>query len=245
MFNKLNAKQAGSKGGKAKTKVKSKTAQANGKLGGRPPSKTLAERLLHRSIQPEQKKYIRLAFGELVDSERQQLEEYFQLAAGVLEDYYDYDEKMFKVINSTAWRSKSRRVPKEIRYLIKKFRLAANHFLRDVPAPKPYAYEYQQRSQGELEEWDRRHSGSRIPCPPVKGCTDVRQLPDFRLIELKHKRGVIWTVKDLTDKSALWTPKRAEVAIKWLNYEYPQSFKKSDSEAARNQDDERSDEIPF
>src|ERR1035441_989011 len=126
MFNKLNARQVGSKGGSTKTKRKSQASRANGKLGGRPPSKTLAERLLRRSIHPEQQKYIRLALSDMLANERHQLEEYFHLKGGLIEEYYAHDEEMFRTLDSTVWRTKSRRVPKEIQYLIKKFRLAAN-----------------------------------------------------------------------------------------------------------------------
>ncbi len=246
MFNKLNARQVGSRGGSAKTKRKSQASRANGKLGGRPPSKTLAERLLRRSIHPEQQKYIRLALSDMLANERHQLEEYFHLKGGLLEEYYAHDEEMFRTLDSTVWRTKSRRVPKEIRYLIKKFRLAANYYLRNVPMPKPYVVDYRQRSPGEQEAWYRSHSKSRVPCPPLKGRTDVRQLPDFRLIELKHKNGMTWTVKDLTDISGEWTKERAEAAIKWLNYQYPQSpSKEISSEASRYWKEEILAKIPF
>jgi hypothetical protein len=246
MFNELNAKEAGSKGGIAKTKRKSQAARDNGKLGGRPPSKTLAERLLNRSIHLEQQKYIRQAFSDMLASERQQLEEFFQLKAGLFEEYFAHDEEMFRTMDNVVWRTKSRRVPKEIRYLIEKFRLAANHYLRDVPKPKPYVVDHLQRSLGEQQAWYRNHSGSGIPCPPIKGRTDVRTLPDFRLIELKHKNGVTLTVKDLTDISGQWTKERAEAAIKWLNYEYPQSPSKECSpKAGSDLDEELLTEIPF
>src|ERR1035438_367567 len=232
MFNMLNAKLVGSKGGSAKTKRKSQASRANGKLGGRPPSKTLAERLLRRSIHPEQQKYIRLALSDMLANERHQLEEYFHLKGGLIEEYFAHDEEMFRTLDSTVWRTKSRRVPKEIRYLIRKFRLAANYYLRDVPMPTPYVVDYRQRSLDEQEAWYRNHSDSRVPCPPLKGRTDVRHLPDFRLIELKHKNGTTWTLKDLTDISGEWTKERAEAAIKWLNYEYPQSPSKEISSEA-------------
>jgi hypothetical protein len=246
MFNMLNSKLVGSKGGSAKTKRKSQASRANGKLGGRPPSKTLAERLLRRSIHPEQQKYIRLALSDMLANERHQLEEYFHLKGGLIEEYYAHDEEMFRTLDSTVWRTKSRRVPKEIRYLIRKFRLAANYYLRDVPMPTPYVVDYRQRSLDEQEAWYRNHSDSRVPCPPLKGRTDVRQLPDFRLIELKHKNGTTWTLKDLTDISGEWTKERAEAAIKWLNYEYPQSpSKEISSEASRYWKEEILAKIPF
>lgn len=213
MFNSLTAKTAGSKGGKAKTKVKSQSARSNGTLGGRPPSRTLVERLLQRSIHQEQQKYIDEALSDMLAIERHQLEEYFQLESG-----------MNKAMASTVWRAKSRRVPREIRYLIKKFRLAANHYLRDVKMPKPYTVEYEQRSLGEQQIWDLRHLDSRVPCPPRKGSVDVRRLPSFDLFEMKHKSGVTWTVESMMEAGGgTWTKKRAEVAIVWLNATYPRS----------------------
>src|ERR1019366_10102432 len=107
MFNSLSAKTAGAKGGLVKTKAKGKAARANGKLGGCPPTKTLAERLLGRSLQPEQKKYIDEALSDMSYSERSQLAEHFQLESG-----------MDRAMDSRLWRSKSQRVPKEIQYLI-------------------------------------------------------------------------------------------------------------------------------
>ncbi len=219
MFNKLTAKSAGSKGGKARTKAKTKASRANGALGGCPPTKTLTERLLGRSLQPEQKKYIDQALSDLSYSERVQLQEFFQLESG-----------MDKTMDSTLWRTRSRRVPKDIRYSIKKFRLAANHYLRDVPMPKPYSVEYQRPSLGEQEAWERWHSDSRIPCPPIKMSTDVRRLPDFEQMEFKHKKGVTWTAKDFMEISGQWTKKRAEVAIKWLNATYPPGSLHDDAE---------------
>jgi hypothetical protein len=214
MFNKLSAKSAGSKGGKARTKAKGKSSRANGELGGRPPSRTLVERLLGRSIHPEQQKYIDQAIDDMFGTEKTQLEEYFQLESGMGN----------AVMNSSAWRTKSRRVPKEIRYMIRKFRLAANHYLRDVPMPKPYSVEYQQRSQGVQMAWDLDHPDSNVPCPPRKVRIDVRNLPYFEHFEWKHKRGVKLTVKDILEAGGgKWTMKRAEVAIKWLGANYPQS----------------------
>jgi hypothetical protein len=210
MFNSLSAKTAGAKGGLAKSKAKGKAARANGKLGGCPPTKTFAEKLLGRTIHPGQLKYIEKALCDMLASERREFQGYFQLEGG-----------MSEAMSSAAWKSKSRRTPKQIQYLIKKFRLAANYYLRDVPMPKPYLVESQPRSLGAQELWHRNHRDSRIPCPPLKLSTDVRRLPDFRLIEFKHRNGVTWTVNDLMEISGQWTKKRAEVAIKWLNATYP------------------------
>jgi hypothetical protein len=217
MFNKLNAKEAGSKGGKAKTKRKGKAARVNGDLGGRPATRTLAERLLGHRIYPEQQKYIERAFSDMVSGERSQLEKYFHLKKGVLEDYFADGTVMFATLNSADWKTKSRRVPKEIRYLIKKFRLAANYYLRPVPKPKPYCTEYERRPDRE-QEWERWHPG--IPCPPMKRTVDVRRLPHFEFIEAKYKKGVVFTLEDLTEVSGQWTRKRAEVALKWLDATY-------------------------
>src|ERR1039457_423796 len=157
MFNKLTARSAGSKGGEAKTKTKSKAARSNGSLGGRPPTKTLAEKLLGRTIHPEQQRYIDLALSDMLSVERQQLEEYFHLERGMLEDYFMHGTELRRAMNDTVWRTKSRRVPERIRYLIKKFRLAANHYLREPPSPKPYSVEYEQRSSGEQQLWHLWH----------------------------------------------------------------------------------------
>jgi len=76
--------------------------------------------------------------------------------------------------------------PKEIQYLIKKFRLAVNYYLRDVPTPKPYTVEYQQPSLVS-SVMGYPSLDSRIPCPPERR-VDVRYLHGFDLFESKHKR---------------------------------------------------------
>lgn len=211
MFNKLTAKNAGAKGGRAKTKLKGKTAQVNGRLGGRPPSRTLVERLLGRSILPEQQQYIDQALNDLFAREQEQIEEFFQV------------NSLYDSATNSAWQQKSRRVPKRIRYLIQKLRLAVNHYLREVPVPKPSVVEYRQRSVDEQEAWERGRGNSGVPCPPRRVSVDVRNLPYFDVFELKHKRGMSWTAEDMMEAGGgQWTKRRAEAAIKWLNATYPQ-----------------------
>jgi hypothetical protein len=76
---------------------------------------------------------------------------------------------------------------------------------------------------------------------------DVRYLHGFDLFELKHKNGVVWTVKSMMEAGGgTWTKKRAEVAINWLNYEYPQIPSKESSPKARSDwDEELMARIPF
>jgi len=231
----LNAKEAGSKGGKTRTKLKGETARANGTQGGRPPTKTLVERLLRRSIHPDQQKYIDEALSDMLSIERLQLKDYFQVETEI--------DKV--TLNSSVWRTKSRRVPARIRYLIKKFRLAANHYLRELPPPKPYSLEYRQRDPGVQRQWEVHHSDSGVPCPPTKVRIDVRGLPSFNLIELRHKGGMVWTVKDILEAGGgKWTKKHAEVAIKWLNATYPPGDLRNHTERQGERAPSHSDEPP-
>lgn len=80
-----------------------------------------------------------------------------------------------------------------------------------------------------------------------KGRVDVRYLHGFDLFESKHKRGTTWTVKSMMEAGGgIWSKKRAEVVINWLNYEYPQSSsKESSSEARSDWEEDILAKIPF
>lgn len=150
-------------GGRSKSRAKGKAARANGsmpcapgKKRGRPPTRTLAERLVGRNVRtPEEKAGFKKALGELLEREKQVLAEFF----GV----YSFDARVpvyvplentrtpwgttlyrrrlkgrrlrerlnptVSVLYSKRWRQKTRRLPKDVRYLIRKLKLAANHLM--------------------------------------------------------------------------------------------------------------------
>jgi hypothetical protein len=205
VFNVFSATVAGEKGGRAKTPKKQQTARKNGKAGGRRPSRTLVERLLGKRIAPVQHKYIEKAYGDLLGREKQLLEDYFQTK-------YILDKEP---LHTLSWRAKSRRVPKQIRYIIRKFKLAANHYLKDVPAPKSYIVETRLRSPEEQAAWEQLHPD--VPCPPRKMRVDVTKMPDFSYFEFLYAKNPNLTAKTIMDAGgSRWTEERAEAALAWL-----------------------------
>ena len=193
---------AGHVGGKASTPEKAAAARRNAKLGGRKPTRTLTERLLNRRIVPAQHKYIAQALGQLLQSELQQLEDFFGVTNVAGE----------APMHTVLWRTKSRRIPKHIRYIIMKFKLAANHFLKDAPAPKDYLVESQLRTEAEQDWWEQLHPG--IPCPPRRVRVYLRNLPSFSYFQSLYARGTNLTVQTIMSSGgSQWTAKRAEATL--------------------------------
>lgn len=207
MFNASNARENGRKGGKSKSAVKRKTAKTNGRKGGRPRSQTLAERLIGRTIAPQQHRYIKEAYDDLFIGEHQVLEEYFQTFG------------MRDPLNTTDWEAQSRRVPPDVSYIMKRFKLAAEHHLQEVPAPKSFVVEYEQAEPWQREEWERVHRSPYIPCPPHKVSVDVRGISGFSYLEFLYKRHGVLTVETIMEVGgSQWTEKRAQVALDWIKY---------------------------
>jgi hypothetical protein len=150
-------------GGYSKSPAKVAAARKNGreskkeeKKGGRPPTRTLAERLLGRSLKTAAERAgFKQAFSQLFMREQQELVQFF----GV----YDIDARVpvmrkpyapstqwrpalkgrrreaalnptVSILHSKEWRQRVRRQPAEIRYMIRKLKLAASRF---IPPLKP------------------------------------------------------------------------------------------------------------
>jgi hypothetical protein len=105
--------------GRARSPAKRRAARENGKAGGRPPSRTLAERLLGRKLQPRDRAAFNRAVDDLLQREQQVLAAYFGC-------YHILDSRP---LHTKLWRQRSRRPPKEIRYLIRKIKLAFERYL--------------------------------------------------------------------------------------------------------------------
>jgi hypothetical protein len=209
MFDRDTSKVAGKRGGEVKTAQKARAARVNGRMGGRPSSRNLSERLLNRAIAPAQEKYVKRAWEDLFEREKYELRVYFQLSH--LNDGVDL----------SVWKSKSRRMPKEIKYIVLRFKLAANLHMKDLPAPKSYVIEWRQRSAGEQDAWERKHRDTGIPCPPHKVKVDVRNLPYFSLFELNYRNGTLQTVQEIVQRGgSQWTAERAKTALAWLEAEH-------------------------
>ncbi len=107
------------KAGRARSAAKRRAARSNGKSGGRPPSRTLAERLLGRKLHPVDRPSFDRAVADLLQREQQVLAEYFGC-------YHILDSRP---LHTKLWRQRSRRPPKEIRYFIRKIKLAFERYL--------------------------------------------------------------------------------------------------------------------
>ena len=120
----------GHKGGKASTPAKRRAARANGKLGGRRPTRSLCELLLHQKLSRDQKIRLLQAWANgsvLLEREKQQFLEYFSSSSEYINPTINHP------LISDLWRRKSRKPPKEIRFLITKFRVAARHYMAVTP----------------------------------------------------------------------------------------------------------------
>jgi hypothetical protein len=155
-FHKLNDRDVvaeGRKGGQSRSRAKVTAARSNGVLGGRKPSRTLAERLLGRTLRTAAERAgFREAFEELLAREQQELVQFFGVESPnkrvpVLPKLRESMKwrPPFKgrardralnptvsVLHTKEWRQRVRLVPREIRYLIRKLKLAATQFLPPV-----------------------------------------------------------------------------------------------------------------
>ncbi len=208
MFDTSSAKRAGKKGGSTRSSKKQEAARVNGKSGGRPPSQNLAQRLLARPVLPEQQHDLELAWNHLRPGERQLLLEHFQASV-----------RFGDPLQTTTWKSRSKRIPKEVRFVIKQFRLLANHYLKPVHVPKPYLFEWREKSVAAQEAWLIGHRESSVPCPPRRVRMNIRNLPYFSLFEVQAERGATLTVEGILERGGgEWTEARAKTAIAWLKY---------------------------
>jgi hypothetical protein len=140
--------------GQSRSDAKVAAARRNGKEsknGGRPPTRTLAERLLGRTLRKASERVgFGQAFEQLLAAERQDLLRFF----GVHSEHARVPVMLkptritnqwrpplkgrardralnptVSVLHSKAWRQQTRRQPREIRYLIRKLKLAASQFV--------------------------------------------------------------------------------------------------------------------
>jgi hypothetical protein len=205
MFNSSNAQNFGRKGGSTKSTKKQRAAKANGKKGGRPAASLFfMDQLLSESIHPSQFKYVLKAYAALYESEKQELKQHF--------DFTD-------IMNEPHMReSKLRRMPKRIRYLIERFRLAFRYYQAAARPPTPYVVEYKEREGSQKNPWERKD----MPVPPQRYKTDVRTLPYFTHIAWEYSTNPKMTIEDVKEiGGGPWYAKRAEVALAWLRVYVP------------------------
>ena len=193
-FNDSNSEEAGRKGGSSRSDAKRKAARKNGRKGGRKASRTLAERLLGRKLTEWQQTEISKAWTKnqfLLMDESRALLEHFGLDSSAAACPYD----------SQSWRRKSGRMPRKIRYLAAKFKLAALYYIEKAEAKpvKDYMVVTRQATRYEIEEWEQRHPGTAVPCPPYREKRYFRHLPDFHLVSLIFQKNPDMTAAELKE----------------------------------------------
>lgn len=179
----------GMKGGRARTSRKQRAARANGKLGGRRSTRSPAERLLRRNIDTDQEKYVTKAFHTLYTHEQEALLAYFGL-------------ERHETLNKRGCRARERKPSKELRYVMRKFRLAARHYLKDVkPRPRVY-WEWRGPSEYEQARWEemRKYSDNPdLPCPPRRVRLYPRKHPYFNYLAGEFARNPKLTATDIQE----------------------------------------------
>lgn len=114
--------------------------------------------------------------------------------------------------------SKLRRLPKRIRYLIERFRLAFRYYQSAARPPSPYVVEYKEREGHDRARWERQD----MPVPPRRYKTDVRTLPYFTYLAWAYSTNPKMTITDVREiGGGTWHAKRAEGALAWFRVYVP------------------------
>jgi hypothetical protein len=192
-FTPSNSEGFGKKGGSARSTAKKKAARQNGKRGGRPPSRTLAERLLGRKLTP----YWRGELGKALSAN----EILFQSQIRKIGDFFGTSLSSSDGFDTKHWCRKSGRLPPEIRYLVKRFRLGANYYIAqlEAKAAKDYVAVSRLPNKQRVEEWDRTHNSFNDPKqpPPRRGKKYFCNLPDYRSLEQEFKENPNMTAQHI------------------------------------------------
>lgn len=206
MFNSSNAHDEGKKGGQAKTARKQRASRANGKKGGRPTSRTFVEQLLNQALAPNQLLCVAKAYTDLYEGQKQELHQYFDVPS--IKDARQVPAP------------KLRRLPKRIRYLLQRFKLAAAYHLETARPPSPYVREWKQRDEQAEKIWKRSHPD--VPCPYRQIKTDIRRLPNFKLLAWMYSTDPKTTTQEFKEVGGgVWHPKRLDAAMAWFRVYVP------------------------
>jgi hypothetical protein len=129
-INLMNFAKIGRIGGRSKSSAKRSASRANGVSGGRPSTRPLIERLLRRPVKRAQSRQVFSLLQQLTPSERRGLCE--MLPLGVLPVWHQSVE----IFLEWAWerlsrpvRFNERKLNREQRFILAKFRLAARYNL--------------------------------------------------------------------------------------------------------------------
>jgi len=204
------------KGGYATSPAKAKAARENGKRGGRRATRTLAERLLNRKLSEDEHEQIKnLWRGNhlLLTGEGSTLLKHF---GG--EEWVD----PLDIMDSKRWRRTSRRMPKEVKYVVAKFRLSVRYHLKPNAQPKDYVVVTVPRSEHEERDWERQHPN--LPCPPRRQKLHLANLPDFNYFDALFARRPETTPQEVIAMGgSRYTRPIAEALVKYLRHKHEKS----------------------
>jgi len=201
------------KGAFSTSPAKAKAARLNGQRGGRPATRTLAERLLNRKLSVDEHEQIKRLW---------QANQLLLAREGpALLNHFGGDgwADPLEIMASKFWRRKSRRMPKEVKYLVAKFRLSVRYNLKPTAPPKDYVVVSDLRSEDEQREWERRHPN--LPCPPRRHRKSLASLPDFKYFDSLFARSPDTTPEEvMAIGGALYPRPIAEALVKFLRHRH-------------------------
>lgn len=207
-FERDSAVTSGRKGGRSKSKAKVKAARSNGKLGGRPSTRTLIERVLNRRVTPEEWKNIQTyVMRRILLGHQDFIPSYFEC---------DWDD-----VPRKSWRG----LPLQVRQSIRHLKAVTKIFLpkfRPKP-PKDYVVIRVPKLPGRREAWERRH-----PDMPFVA-TEPQKVPftslfNYAWFDRKFANGVELDEADiLRNGEGKITREQATALLKYLKFKYAKS----------------------
>jgi hypothetical protein len=206
---------AARRGGKSRSSAKVRAAKRNGKLGGRPCTLTVAHHLFGRELTSEDRKRLPDVLHQLLVREKEMLKGYF----GVSPDDVT-------ALNSTPCPKKERKPAKEVRYLLAKLRLAAEHLMpqRATKPPKDYVVVRGPKTEGERNAWERLHPDMPFVTTRPKRIR-FEQMASYRHLDmlLTHNPNLSFSVSDVKEEEGsrlAITDEVAEAVLEYLKFKH-------------------------
>lgn len=208
--------KAGRKGGRARSDKKRRSSRRNGKLGGRKPSRTLAERLLGQKLKPEQREALakkQLEIASFIQKDRAKVTEFFGA---------DFED----VFQTTTWRRKTGRMNQEVRDILEKWRVLARQELRKLKqtVPKDYVIVTKFPSDAERIHWQerfRRRTDVPEQPPPHLRKKRFTKFKNWHLIEAAFKDNHDLTPAELIEVGGAEVCAHVVPMLTYLRWKYP------------------------
>jgi hypothetical protein len=210
-FTKATSSSAGRKGGKVTSEAKKKAARKNGRKGGRASSRTLAERLLGHKLTAAQHRSINLGNNSwLMQSEVERLLQFFEAAT------------VGTPFDSPVFRRKVGRLPRDVRFIVAKFKLAAEHFLPKAKPPNDYIVVSRPPSPEQSEDFRRLHPDTDLPAPYHRVKVYFTHFWEHKINVIRFRQNPKMTAQELIERSGseYRIPGLAEAVIEWLRWHY-------------------------